>query len=78
MNSTFCILGRYLVGGIEGGIGRVMVMTTRVNDVVLGERVISEEWKYKGVKYYKGGKDEILGMRLNGKPQWRMGRPITE
>ena len=40
--------------------------------------VISEEWKYKEVKYYKGGKDEILGMRLNGKPQWRMGRPITE
>ena len=53
-------------------------MTTRVNDVVLGKRVISEEWKYKGVKYYKGGKDEILGMRLNEKPQWRMGRPITE
>ena len=40
--------------------------------------VISEEWKYKGVKYYKGGKDEILGRRLNEKPQWRMGRPITE
>ena len=30
MNSTFCILGRYLVGGIEGG--RVMVMSTRVNE----------------------------------------------
>ena len=30
--------------------------------------VISEEWTYKGVKYYKGGKDEILGMRLNEKP----------
>ena len=53
-------------------------MITMVKDVVQGEMVISGEWKYKGVKYYKGGKDEILGMRLNEKPQWRMGRPITE
>ena len=43
----------------------MMVMITMVNDVVQGERVISEEWEYKGVKYYNGGKDEILGMRLN-------------
>ena len=43
----------------------MMVMITMLNDVVQGERVISGEWKYKGVKYSNGGKDEILGMRLN-------------
>ena len=42
-----------------------MVRITRVNDVVQDGRGITGEWKYKGVKYYNGAKDEILGMRLN-------------
>ena len=39
----------------------MMVMITMVYDVVQGERVISGEGKYKGVKYNNGGKDQILG-----------------
>ena len=42
-----------------------MVRITRVNDVVQDGRGITGEWKYKGVNYYNGAKDEILGMRLN-------------
>ena len=43
----------------------MMVMITMVYDVVQDERVKSGEGKYKGLKYNNGGKDEILGMRLN-------------
>ena len=53
-----------ILRGLKGVLEEVGKEVEQGGKDAFGERVISGEWKYKGVKYFNGGKDEILGMRL--------------